>query len=1109
MISDRDTSTGSRSFATAQDLPARHQVSFQGVTNDGLNNDPLETASNITMSRPLQRLRPSLSGTDGRLDVPTLEERCAVLVINARGVLSFYKDLTLDGWQDDSLDEMMRNWIPFETYKVNQLLAEGQYNHHFIDVNEVLRSLRINADRQPEGFGEAMNMANCATFVHYINQLPFDIKAYGELEDGRITPAVLADAPLRNISELNDARRIFLRWILPPDRSVSDSALSLLLDMSTQIFIHRLQRNIEMVQRGELDPDRAEAITEEEINELGSGEIVRYSLQRVKGQRQMTEAAIESLVDRYQTFANVRQSELRGFGYDDEKMRREYSFRQMASDLTNFILDIVQEVETGMRSTSLLRIMERLNRESSLESSDLPERIEASSVADGRFADQEEAMAGPSQSTPRRQAASLTKATNELEPFASQFPSWFEEVIAEDENSRLSRPSNAAMDLTESQRRQAFEEVLLEEDAPEAEVPLTTQRASSSIDPTLPSSPPNHSFLRAGEQSQQAPSSSHVTSEDDQGGERTFVGATTGLSRQITGGGVTGHGRSLHAIDSPTKQKASRLGFDSQNRLVRKPVDARKGKAFDGSGDAVRESKFDSDGEEDEDVFLENATRPVKGRNKGKQKALDPEVVVYTSPATSRRVTRAAAQKPPADAGGDGQASSSRKTRGRPEADAASASAEPQTPRRSTRRPQATEQQQEPVVPITLTTSHRATRAQATKQAQQEAELAEQISKTANADADVGQGRDGAGRQSQAALGGVDGATAEDDLPAGNQDQPQVPIYAADDMEMPLPELDASLEPEDEFAGDDDADVVARRAEIDEGLQQRPARPGVENLPRPQPTLVLKASGQTEADRRIASILQSDEVPAKRRRIGPYRPGTDYDDVVVIEEEEEVTRRRRQVPRSQSVRVEPFKRANLYITGGNMVGRQNWTEEETQCLLDSLYEVARFKRQKPRFQVYSRILELHGANGLRTQTLGRWNNVQIKDKSRNELIRMRREGIKVSHGGRVDEKTVGNLGLTRLRQQIPYWKALLHPTLWGPKPDTLRGRRRGRRSDGDESEEAVSSDEDEDEEDEIDEIEDSGDEQQQQQPAPADEAAVAPAPAPVREEAEREHSPSF
>ncbi len=186
--------------------------------------------------------------------------------------------------------------------------------------------------------------------------------------------------------------------------------------------------------------------------------------------------------------------------------------------------------------------------------------------------------------------------------------------------------------------------------------------------------------------------------------------------------------------------------------------------------------------------------------------------------------------------------------------------------------------------------------------------------------------------------------------------------------------------PDSQFIGDNDEAIRDRRAALDAAIAARKPRPGTLHFHRPvqdeddaMPLLGMDDAPPSESGDNIDAIAMRDgnavaeilrasnTVPS--RRIGPYRPGDprnrahrEEDDPIAIEEphsEEEVDelidedaatasprrpgrgRGRRAArtnthtePLGQTVRIEPYKRSNLYITGHNMTGRSRWTEPE-------------------------------------------------------------------------------------------------------------------------------------------------------------------------------------
>lgn len=1038
-------------------------VNFEDTSADD------ETVGNTTMARPGQRLRPSLTQPDGRLDVPTIEERCAALVITAKGVLHFYMDLYTHGWRAESFDDMLRNWGPFESYKTNQLLAEGQYMHHFIDIEEVTRSLSLSGEPRPDGLEEAMKMANCATFVHYIQQFPTDPARYGRANGQSITKEDAARAPLRKISELSDARRIFLRWILPFNWQVSDEALNMLLDMSIQIYINRVARTLDQVQAGEMTDEAARSTISDHLIDLMSGDVVRHSLQRVKRQRDMSRLDIERMVQRYETFANVQQTDLQAMGFRVDAMRAQFSFRRMAADLTAYIHDVVREVDQGMRSTTLPLIIDRLERESgSFVSSDPPEPIPASSsiLDDEAYDRSSNYAAGPSQSTP--------KATQNSQPYASQFQGWLDEMLEEDpQSSRLvqrTQEEDEELNLTETQKIRELDAMLLEGTSDDAE-----EASGSSVDLDIASSPPRGKL-----------STRLSAAINSSGRATTRLVESTSEAVEVSENSDAELRRNRDGpFDSPAKEKASRLGFDSQNRLVRKTTSGgrKNQRLLDGSAAAVRESRFDSQGEEEEDVFLENAVKGGRGgkrkaRGRGKAKAVEPVTASDASEAEGapevtprpRRALRSNAARAQAVANDEGITET--------EDERNNVGYERQSARRGGTRSAARrlELKQESISP----TKSQAQNASAADTANQDPSStttdrvtrSRAVGTTAVDVGPIGLGRglpDNETRASARILSTASGRLLEEgeasDDPSGSADDTARRIAPTN------PELNITrATPDDNFIGDDNSQVLNRRAALDAAIAAKKPRPGTLHFHRPDeadplPVDELEEGENIDAIARrkrngdVAAILRSSNAPPQRR-IGPYRPEKSRrarageepdpssipdrpsdDEIDQLDEDpprspSSSRRRRRQTthaePLGQSVRVEPYKRNNLYVTGHNMTGRSRWTPTEVSCLLTSLHELARYKKVAPKFKVYTEILKRHGVNGTQSKTLARWNNVQLKDKSRNELIRMKREG-----------------------ERIPYWKRLLHANIWKPKPVVPIGTGQGGRDRGREQTEDV------------------------------------------------------
>ena len=63
--------------------------------------------------------------------------------------------------------------------------------------------------------------------------------------------------------------------------------------------------------------------------------------------------------------------------------------------------------------------------------------------------------------------------------------------------------------------------------------------------------------------------------------------------------------------------------------------------------------------------------------------------------------------------------------------------------------------------------------------------------------------------------------------------------------------------------------------------------------------------------------------------------------------------------------------------------------------MDALNALYKHKKKNASYAIYAEVLKLHGPNGSESEELANWNNVQLKDKARNILIRLQRDGLSV------------------------------------------------------------------------------------------------------------------
>ncbi|PWN87168.1 hypothetical protein FA10DRAFT_281928 [Acaromyces ingoldii] len=209
-------------------------------------------------------------------------------------------------------------------------------------------------------------------------------------------------------------------------------------------------------------------------------------------------------------------------------------------------------------------------------------------------------------------------------------------------------------------------------------------------------------------------------------------------------------------------------------------------------------------------------------------------------------------------------------------------------------------------------------------------------------------------------------------------------------------------EEDDGFETDEEAAarVAVAKQKSKERRRRRKERAGLDAFPWIEVPIDRHSSRPNGAeDEGSAAVKEGPSGSGKRRRSEDEDPDYDPQD----DEEEEKAHGRRRVKAPQAQRL---KRHYNYSTGGNRLGRQKWTEEETQCLHRALEKLIKKRANDPSYQIYAEVLNRHGSRGSTNTILRLRNNVQIKDKARNELLRMDKVG-----------------------QVLPSWADLLFPTL--------------------------------------------------------------------------------
>lgn len=218
----------------------------------------------------------------------------------------------------------------------------------------------------------------------------------------------------------------------------------------------------------------------------------------------------------------------------------------------------------------------------------------------------------------------------------------------------------------------------------------------------------------------------------------------------------------------------------------------------------------------------------------------------------------------------------------------------------------------------------------------------------------------------------------------------------------------------DDFEEDMDEDAIAaQRAAMKEEREhrtqeQREAQAAREALQVVRETQAIPGEAQVFANAQTPKARQrgkenqptgtpTPSTPSRQQGSSPRRKRTHVESEDPISSEDEMVDERRETYRA-SRSLSP-KKHNRYCTGHNRRrSRQPWTNEETKCLMDSMDRLLAPVDDEGdgAILIYATILRWHGAKGAESQILAARNNVQLKDKVRNEILRLRRSNLPVS-----------------------------------------------------------------------------------------------------------------
>lgn len=230
--------------------------------------------------------------------------------------------------------------------------------------------LKASGDSDPRSVEEAISLANCATFIRFL---------YLPETQTRSNQVFSQELLTEFVPKLKDAQQQFLISIVPVDREIDDHVLSCLSDLSTQVYIYRLRRNVGDLET-ELTKDQVKLMAEEDQKTIFSSDILDALKDRSQSERNLSRLDLEDKKKVYESFCNIRLSEMekctdpedyyrvidwealaRRFPLHSNSKQTETEDPPTAKKLGRYVLSVLTDIEDNLPDTSLIGYKNTLN----------------------------------------------------------------------------------------------------------------------------------------------------------------------------------------------------------------------------------------------------------------------------------------------------------------------------------------------------------------------------------------------------------------------------------------------------------------------------------------------------------------------------------------------------------------------------------------------------------------------------------------------------------------------------------------------------------------------------------------------------------------------------
>lgn len=318
--------------------------------------------------------RPTLAIGQPGASTPNIQHRLRSLISASSALLRFYGQVAaltefdpLVPFDRVTLRHMQRRWHALQSAKIECTAAPSQHHRHFVDAQDLVASFNGASEGLRAFTHSAAYLSNCATLLHFAWSLSHSNQDSIEAQNHSAGLRIW-----RNVAEIEDVHRVFLRTIVSPEDLVDPVVLDLHTQSATQVYIARLHELSVKILRAKISFEVAQAESEADLIELTS----LQAIEPILSHRDLSPRLAEMVRNSWGHRAHTVAWQLRRLNQDEVACREMFPLDTYARSMTKFVLSACSKEAGGaitIRSRQAFTAASSGRDDSDILSQDLPQ----------------------------------------------------------------------------------------------------------------------------------------------------------------------------------------------------------------------------------------------------------------------------------------------------------------------------------------------------------------------------------------------------------------------------------------------------------------------------------------------------------------------------------------------------------------------------------------------------------------------------------------------------------------------------------------------------------------------------------------------------------------